>query len=78
MDDPHLSTINEGVETTLDVLGRDVRVVVPADALQDAFGARAAPESWLTAFEENSMQTEKAARRAQQSTGQSTVILAAF
>ncbi len=78
MDDAHLSTIIEGVESAFAVYGKAIRVVIPAEALQRHFGASAEPQSWLNAFNANTMAIEKAARRAQLKSGLSTVILSDF
>ena len=72
---PRLSSMIECIEVNLTLLGRTVRVVVTADALQTAFGAGAAPESWLTAAVENGKAIEQAAKIASAKSGRTTVVL---
>lgn len=75
LSEPRLSNIIEGVEATLELYGRSVRVVVTAETLQDELQATSEPASWLATFEAHAALVERAAKRAHAKTGHNTVIV---
>ncbi len=77
LSEPRLSSIIEGIEATLTLHGRSLRVVVTAEALQ-TLGADETPESWLTAAQQNALAIEQAARRAFAKAAKDTVVVQHF
>ena len=78
LSEPRLSDIIEGIEATLTMYGRSLRVVVSAEALQASLGAGAIPDSWLTAEQQNARAIEQAARRAFAKATKDTVVVQRF
>ena len=78
LSEPRLSNIIEGIEATLTLYGRSLRVVVTAEALQASFGAGATPDSWLTAAQQNAPAIEQAARGALAKAAKDTVVVQRF
>jgi len=75
MDNLHLCPIIEAVEATMCVKGVVVRVIVPAEALQELYGATAEARTWLGATERNLEAIERTAKERFVATGKNIVIL---